>query len=156
MTLTNSYKITHIGLALEDLLKNLKDDNDKKVFDKVILGLGENDVKQFNRCIGIAYIKGANDFQDTFGKRNVPGSINSVVAFVVKGTQRARYDDAMKIADIILYNFRHNDNWIYLIDKDNNKTVRGTKITDFNVSLFPNNKRLDIACVFTLTHTICG
>lgn len=148
--------MTNIGLALEYLLQNLKDDNNRKVFDKVILGLGENDVKQFNRCIGIAYVKGANDFTDTFGKRNVPNSINSVVAFVVKGTQRARYDEAMKIADIILYNFRHNDNWIYLIDKDNNKTVRGTKIIDFNVSLFPNNKRLDIACVFILTHTICG
>ena len=154
--MTNSYKMTHIGLALEGLLQNLKDDNNRKVFDKVILGLGENDVKQFNRCIGIAYVKGANDFTDTFGKRNVPNSINSVVAFVIKGTQRARYDEAMKIADIILYNFRHNDDWIYLKDSNHQNTVRGTKITDFNVSLFQNGKRLDIACVFTLTHTICG
>lgn len=154
--MTNSYKITNIGLALEDLLKNLKDDDDRKVFDKVILGLGENDVKQFHRCLGIAYIKGANDFTNTFGTRNVPKSINSVVAFVVKGTQRARYDEAMKIADIIMYNFRHNNDWIYLKDKDNQYTVKGTDITNFNVSLFPNNKRLDIACVFTLTHSICG
>lgn len=154
--MTNSYKITNIGISLENLLKNCKDDDNHKVFDKVILGLQEGDVKQFNRCIGIAYIKGANDFKDTFGKRNVPNSINSVIAFVVKGTQRARYDEAMKIADIILYNFRHNDDWIYLKDKDNQNTVKGTKITDFNVTLFPNGKRLDIACVFTLTHTICG
>lgn len=143
--------MTHIGLALESLMQDLKDDNNRKVFDKVIVGLGENDVKQFKRCIGIAYIKGANDFKDTFGTRNVPNSINTVVAFVVKGTQRARYDEAMKIADIILYKFRHDNDWIYL-----NNTVRGTKITNFNVSLFPNNKKLDIACVFTLTHTICG
>ena len=154
--MTNSYKLTNIGLILEDKLKNLKDDNNRKVFDKVILGLGENDVKQFNRCIGIAYIKGANEFTDTLGRANIPGSVNSVIAFVVKGTTRARYDEAMKIADLIMYNFRHNNDWIYLTDSNHKNTVRSTKITDFNVTLFPNGKRLDIACVFTLKHGICG
>ena len=154
--MTNSYKLTKIGLMLEDRLKNLKDDNNRKVFDKVILGLGEKDVKIFNRCIGIAYVKGVKDFKHTMGTRNVPGKINSVVAFVVKGTDRARYDEAMKIADIILYNFRHNDEWIYLKDNNDKITVKNTEITDFNVTLFPNNKRLDIACVLTLQHTICG
>ena len=156
--MTNSYKLTNIGLVLEDRLKNLKDGNDRKVFDKVLLGLGENDVKAFNRCIGIAYIKGANDFKSTFGTMNIPGQINSVVAFVVKGTSRARYDEAMKIADLIMYKFRTDNDWIYLIDNTGNtpkNTVKMTEITNFNVTLFPNNKRLDIACVFTLTHTTC-
>ena len=51
--LTNKYKMTNIGLALEYLLKNLQDDDNRKVFDNVILGLSEKDVKQFNNCIGI-------------------------------------------------------------------------------------------------------
>ena len=157
--MTNSYKLTNIGLMLEDRLKNLKDDNNRKVFDKVILGLGENDVKQFNRCIGIAYVKGINEYKHTMGMVNIPKSVNSVVAFVVKGTSRARYDEAMKIADIIHYKFKTDTDWRCLVDNNENtttNTVKNTKITNFNVSLFPNGKRLDIACVFTLEHTICG
>ncbi len=156
--MTNSYKLTNIGLMLEDRLKNLQDDNNRKVFDKVILGLGENDVKQFGRCIGIAYVKGISEYTNTMGKGNIPKKVNSVVAFVVKGTSRARYDEAMKIADIINYKFKTDDNWRFLVQNTNNtskKIVKNTKITSFNVTLFPNNKRLDIACVFTLEHSIC-
>ena len=153
--MTNSYKMTNIGLALEYLLQNLKDDNNRKVFDKVILGLSEKDVKQFNRCIGIAYVKGANDFKNTFGTRNVPDKVNTVVAFVIKGTQRSRYDEAMEIVDIILYNFRHNNDWIYLKGENGKPNVKGTDIINFNVSLFESNKKLDIACVFALSHTLC-
>lgn len=153
--MTNKYKMTNIGLALEYLLQNLKDDNNRKVFDKVILGLSEKDVKQFNRCIGIAYVKGANDFKNTFGTRNVPDKVNTVVAFVIKGTQRSRYDEAMEIVDIILYNFRHNNDWIYLKGENGKPNVKGTDIINFNVSLFESNKKLDIACVFALSHTLC-
>ena len=81
--MTNKYKMTNIGLALEYLLKNLQDDDNRKVFDNVILGLSEKDVKQFNNCIGIAYVKGANEFKNSFGTRNVPEKVNTVVAFVV-------------------------------------------------------------------------
>lgn len=154
--MTNKYEMTNIGLALEYLLKNLQDDDNRKVFDNVILGLSEKDVKQFNNCIGIAYVKGANEFKNSFGTRNVPEKVNTVVAFVVKGTQRARYDEAMKIADIILYNFRHNNDWIYLKGENGKPNVNGTDISDFNVSIFENNKKLDTACVFALSHTLCN
>ena len=147
-------RFTNIGLALEHLMKNLKDDREVKVFDKVILGLGEKDVKQYRRCVGVCYVKGANDFQQTMGQRNRIKSVNSVVAFVVKGTQRARYDLAMSIADMIMTRFQTDKDWIHLKGRDG-ATVKTTEVTDFQMSLFPNNKRLDIACVFTLKHTVC-
>lgn len=157
MTGTDKNLIKNIGLMLQEKLENLTYENsNRKVFKKVLLGFDEQKIKiQGDGVVCVCYIRGANDFIETFGRHNVPHYINTVVAFVIRGSSTEKYDRAVTIMDLLLHEFQHNHDFIRLETQDGKRTVRDTDIVTVDLTLDKiTGNKLDTIVAFTLKHHV--
>lgn len=165
---------TNIGNQLESLLSELTypviientddvtEDNDENteedeteetetpipVFKNVLLGFPETDFRGFEFPLAVCYVKGG-EYDDTFGIRNMPRYLKSVIGVVVTGDTRSRYEKITEIMDIIQTQFHDNDDWIKL-----NGTVRRTFIEDSALTIMPTGNDLASVAIFTLRHHV--
>ena len=139
---------TNVGVQLESLLSELTDTQGDLVFNNVLLGFPETDFRGFTFPLAVCYIKGA-DYDDTFGIRNLPKDIHSVIGVVVTGDTRSRYEQITEIMDLINQQFHDNDDWIKL-----NGTVRRTFIEDSALTIMPTGNDLASVAIFTLRHHV--
>ena len=150
---------TNIGVQLESLLTDLtypvitEEENESEetgdpVFSNVLLGFPETDFRGFTFPLAVCYVKGA-EYDDTYGIRNMPKYINSVVGVVVTGDTRSRYEKITGIMDLINQQFHDDDNWIKL-----NGTVRRTFIEDSALTIMPTGNDLASVAIFTLKHHV--
>ena len=139
---------TNVGEQLESLLTELTDTNGDIVFKNVLLGFPETDFRGFTFPLAVCYVKGA-DYDDTFGIRNLPKYIHSVIGVVVTGDTRSRYEQIARIMDLINQQFHDNDDWIKL-----NGTVRQTFIEDSALTIMPTGNDLASVAIFTLRHHV--
>lgn len=145
---------TNVGVQLESLLSELtypvtdNDDVEDLVFKNVLLGFPETDFRGFTFPLAVCYVKGA-EYDDTFGLRNIPRNIRSVIGVVVTGDTRSRYEKITEIMDLINQQFHDNDDWIKL-----NGTVRRTFIEDSALTIMPTGNDLASVAIFTLRHHV--
>ena len=146
----------NIGQVLQDKLEKLTyADSNNKVFKKVLLGYDEQKVKiQGDGVVGVCYVRGANDFMETFSRHNVPNYINTVIAFVIRGSSTEKYNRAVTIIDLLLNEFQHNHDFIRLED-NGKRTVRDTDILNVDLTLDKiTGNKLDTIGAFTLRHHV--
>ena len=145
---------TNVGVQLESLLSELtypvtdNDDVEDLVFKNVLLGFPETDFRGFTFPLAVCYVKGA-EYDDTFGLKNIPRNIKSVIGVVVTGDTRSRYEKITEIMDLINQQFHDNDDWIKL-----NGTVRRTFIEDSALTIMPTGNDLASVAIFTLRHHV--
>ena len=145
---------TNVGVQLESLLSELtypvtdNDDVEDLVFKNVLLGFPETDFRGFTFPLAVCYVKGA-EYDDTFGLKNIPMNIRSVIGVVVTGDTRSRYEKITEIMDLINQQFHDNDDWIKL-----NGTVRRTFIEDSALTIMPTGNDLASVAIFTLRHHV--
>lgn len=145
---------TNVGVQLESLLSELtypvtdNDDVEDLVFKNVLLGFPETDFRGFTFPLAVCYVKGA-EYDDTFGLKNIPRNIRSVIGVVVTGDTRSRYEKITEIMDLINQQFHDNDDWIKL-----NGTVRRTFIEDSALTIMPTGNDLASVAIFTLRHHV--
>ena len=88
---------TNVNIQLESLLTELtyptenEEEEGIPVFKNVLLGFPETDFRGFTFPLAVCYIKGG-EYDDTFGIKNIPRYINSVIGIVVTGDTRSRYE----------------------------------------------------------------
>lgn len=148
-------KFKKIGTALKTKLEGLTYPNsDNKVFKKVLLGFDEEKIKvQGNGVVAVTYVTGANEYTETFGRHNVPHYINSIVAYVIKGTSKAKYDKAVTIMDLLSETLE-TDSSFYRLEIDGKRTVRDTNIVDLDLRLDSVATKLDTIVIFQLKHHV--
>lgn len=118
------------------------------VFKNVLMGFPETDFRGFEFPLAVCYVKGG-DYDDTFGLRNIPKWIHSVIGVVVTGDTRSRYEKITEIMDLIQTQFHDDYNWIKL-----NGTVRQTFIEDSALTIMPTGNDLASVAIFTLKHHV--
>ena len=145
---------TNVGTQLESLLTELtypptgNEETGDTVFKHVLLGFPETDFKGFQFPLAVCYIKGA-EYDDTFGIKNMPKYIKSVIGVVVTGDTRSRYEKVTAIMDLLNSKFHDSDDWIKL-----NGTVRHTFIEDSALTIMPTGTDLASVAIFTLKHHV--
>ena len=140
---------TNVNIQLESLLTELTDGTGNPVFKNVLLGFPENDFRGFEFPLAVCYVKGG-EYDDTFGIKNIPRYINSVIGVVVTGDTRSRYEKITGIMDIIQSQFHDNDDWIKL-----NGTVRRTFIQDSALTIFYIKYSQNVKKIFKQILSIC-
>lgn len=147
----------NIGLMLQCKLENLCYPNsENKVFKKVLLGFDEQKIRiQGDGVVAVCYVRGANDFTETFGKHNIPHYVNTVIAFVIRGSGTDKYNRAIGIIDLILKELQTNHDFIRLETSDGKRTVRDTDIINIDLTLDKiTGNKLDTIGAFTLRHHV--
>lgn len=146
----------NIGLVLQSKLEDLTyTDSNNKVFKKVLLGFDEQKIKvQGDGVVAVCYVRGADDFKETFGRHNVPHFIKTVIAFVIRGSSTEKYNRAVTILDLLLHEFQNNHEFIRLED-NGKRTVRDTDIVSVDLTLDKiTGNKLDTIGAFTLKHHV--
>lgn len=148
---TNTFK--NVNIQLESLLQELTyptghQEEGSLVFKSVLLGFPETDFRGFEFPLAVCYVKGG-DYDDTFGLRNIPKWIHSVIGVVVTGDTRSRYEKITEIMDLIQTQFHDDYDWIKL-----NGTVRQTFIEDSALTIMPTGNDLASVAIFTLKHHV--
>ena len=148
--------LENIGLVLKSKLENLTYPNSNtKVFKKVLLGFDEQKIKvQGDGVVCVCYVRSANDFKESFGRHNVPNYINTVIAFVIRGSSVEKYNRAIKILDLLLREYQTNHDLIRLED-NNKRTVRDTDLLNVDITLEKiTGNKLDTIGALTLRHHV--
>ena len=147
----------NIGLMLQSKLEGLTyPDSNTKVFKKVLLGFDEQKIKvQGDGVVAVCYVRGADDFIETFGRHNVPHFIKTAVAFVIRGSSIEKYNRAVTILDLLLHEFQTNHDFIRLETSGGKRTVRDTDIVSVDLTLDKvTGNKLDTIGAFTLKHHV--
>jgi hypothetical protein len=151
---TNTDLFRDVGLGLQHQLSVINTESNKPLFKKVLLGYPEDELRRYSRdIIAVCYVNGANQYNETFGKHNRMDYIKSTVGFVIRGTTSARYDLAVRVMDYLHREFEINKNLQKLVYQDR-AIVRHTQITDSQLTLSPNGKKMDIIGVILLKHHV--
>ena len=154
-TMTDDDLFTNISLELKNKLENLTDPNNKPIFKKVLLGFNENKVKiQGDGVVAICYVTGSTDYRETFGRRNIPQYVTSVVGFIVRGSDEKKYLKAMRIKDYLRQTLEHDKDFYCLIDDDGKHIVRNTLIMNTAVRFDAITTKTDILVAFDLRHHV--
>ncbi|WP_407376626.1 hypothetical protein [Methanobrevibacter sp.] len=153
--MTDNDLFINISLELKRKLENLTDDEDKPIFKKVLLGFNENKVKiQGDGVVAICYVTGSSEYRETFGRRNIPQYITSVIGFVVRGSDEQKYLKAMRIKDFLRQTLEHDMDFYCLINKDGKRIVRNTLIMNTAVRFDAIATKTDILVAFDLRHHV--
>lgn len=153
--MTDNDLFFNISLELQKKLQNLTDNQDKRLFKKVLLGFDETKVKiQGDGVVAICYVTGSSEYSETFGRRNIPQYITSVIGFIIRGSNEKKYLKAMKIKDYLRQTLEHNREFYQLINEDNKRIVRNTKIMNTAVRFDAITSKTDILVVFDLRHHV--
>ena len=145
----------NIGNELTNLLSSLtypvttEETTPELVFKTVLKGYPEKNINTFKGPVAVTYMKGTPSFIDTFAKHNYPEVKESVIGFVIKGTQTSKYEKAVNILDLIEEKFRSDHNWIKV-----NDTVRNTKIKNTTITPVEQGKTLSVLVVIELSHHV--
>lgn len=151
MTARNKYVLT--GEWLQRLLTGLTDNEDKTVFKKVLLGYDKDKIRAFgDGVIATCYVTGVTEMNETFSKRNRPEYLNGFMAFIIKGSNEAKYQKAARIMDLIHEKYEFDKTWCKLETPE--RVVRDTDLIRSDLSLAPSNNNFDIVGSFELRHHV--
>ena len=151
MTARNKFILT--GEWLQELLTGLKDNEDKTVFKKVLLGYDKDKIRAFgDGVIATCYVTGVPSTNETLSKHNRPEYLNGFIAFIIKGSNEAKYKKAAHIMDLIHEKYEHDKTWWKLETPE--RVVRDTDLVRSELSLAPSNNNLDIVGSFELRHHV--
>ena len=148
-----SFKRTKaISEWLVNNLSNLKDDDDKILFNKVSTGFNENKLKTFNgRPTCDVYIDSLT-YETDFDYPQ-PVSVNSIVLFYFKGANNVAYMNACELHDYLMQEFLTNDSWKSLT-VDKRVIVKDTVIRNSELMMQPINKKWGCMGAFELSHKL--
>ena len=147
------FKLTKaISQWLVDNLSELKDDDNKIIFNKVSTGFNENKLKTFNgRPTCDVYINNLN--YDTDFDYPQPVSVDSIVLFYFKGANNVAYMNACELHDYLMQEFITNDSWKRLL-VDGKVVVKDTTIRNSELMMQPINKKWGCMGAFELSHKL--
>ncbi len=128
---------------LTNLMENLKVD-DKSAFKKVLRGFPEKGMNTYNGDIGVCSLTNIN-FDPNFDEKNIPESLDIVLACVCKGTKTSVHDKIIKLNLDILEAFLTNQDWFRL-----NDTVKSVSIQNHEIFIEAMKNSLITTSIYEL------
>jgi hypothetical protein len=129
-------------------LKNLTDDDDHKLFNKVNYGFNEESLNTFGKkSVADVYVDSIDYDSDLQYSR--PVSAHSIIIFYVKGSIDVSYMKTCQVHDYIMQQFIENDDW-----KELTGVVRNTVVTNSQVMNQPIQKKWGVMGAFELRHDL--
>ena len=146
---TDKNKFMNISLQLKALLEGLTDNENKPIFESVLLGIPNSRFRGFRFPISIVRIKEGEYQTGTFNKRNTADWIHSSIGILTSGDAQESYCQAIKIMDLVQEKLETEKTWQTL-----NNTVRITEIERSLVDDIQSDELLVRIVIFDLKHHV--